>query len=68
MKVNQVVYDCKTKQIRTEEIEVEDIIEDMPIIPQEPTLEERVAELERQNELIQQLLLSVNVQKEAGEI
>lgn len=53
MKVNQVVYDCKTKQIRTEEIEVEDIIEDMPIIPQEPTLEERVAELERQNELIQ---------------
>lgn len=65
MKVNQVIYDCKTKQTRIEEIEVEDIVEEIPITPQEPTLEERVAELEKINEeqskLIKRLLLSANL-------
>lgn len=56
-----VVYDATTKQTRIERIEVEDIIEEIPSIPKEPTLEERVAELERftqeQYKLMQELTL-----------
>lgn len=61
MLINQVIYDAKTKQTRIEEIEVEDIIEEMPIIPQEPTLEERVLKLEKQNELFKKMLVSANL-------
>ena len=45
MLINQVVYDVKTGETRTEEIEVPDIIEELePIQP--PTLEERLLKLE----------------------
>lgn len=61
MLLTQVIYDCKTKQTRIEEIEVENIVEEMPITPQEPTLEEIILKLEKQNELIKTLLLSTNL-------
>ena len=49
MKSKQVVYDCATGQTRIEEVEVEEIIEDLPII-QEPTLEEKIMALEKRNQ------------------
>jgi len=61
MKQKMAIYDATTKQTRIEEIEVEDIIEEIPVIPQEPTLEERILKLERQNELIKKMLLSANL-------
>lgn len=48
MKVNKIIYDCKTGQTRIEEVEVEEIVEDLPIV-QEPSLEERIVELESKN-------------------
>ena len=45
MKANQIIYDCNTKQIKIEEIEVDDVIEEAkPIQP--PTIEERLLKLE----------------------
>ena len=45
MLINQVVYDVKTGETRTEEIEVPDIVEELePIQP--PTIEERLLKLE----------------------
>ena len=49
MKSKQVVYDCATGQTRIEEVEVEEIIEDLPII-QESTLEEKIMALEKRNQ------------------
>lgn len=49
MKVNQVIYDCITQQTRIEEVEIDDIIEELPNIPPEPTLEERVSYIENLN-------------------
>lgn len=48
VKANQTTYNCKTKQTRIEEVELEEIVEDLPII-QEPTLEERIVELENKS-------------------
>lgn len=45
MLIEQVIYDVKTGEIRVEEIEVEDVIEELePIQP--PTIEERLLKLE----------------------
>lgn len=60
MKINQMIYNCKTGKMSIEEVVVDEV-EELPVLPQEPTLEERVAELERinleQSKMIQQLLL-----------
>lgn len=46
-----IVYDVKTGETRIEEIEVEDVVEE--VVPQKPTLDERVEYLENTlNELI----------------
>lgn len=44
----QVVYDCKTGETQIIEVEVEEIVEDLTMV-QEPTLEERIMELENKN-------------------
>ena len=48
MKIDQTVYNCKTRQTRIEEVEVEEITEELPVI-QKPSLEERITELESKN-------------------
>ena len=45
MLIEQVIYDVKTGEIRVEEIEVEDVIEELEPI-QLPTIEERLLKLE----------------------
>lgn len=55
MLINQVVYDAKTGEMRIEQVEVEDMVEEPPIIPQEPTLEEKVQVLENENEELKQM-------------
>lgn len=56
MKVNINIYDCKTGKNRIEQVEVEDMVEEPPIIPQEPTLEEQIAELEETNKTQDELI------------
>ena len=56
MLINQVVYDAKTGETRIEQVEAEDIVEEPPIIPQEPTLEEQIAELEETNKTQDELI------------
>ena len=55
MKVNINIYDCKTGKSRIEQVEVEDMVEEPHIIPQEPTLEEKVQVLENENEELKQM-------------
>lgn len=50
MKINQTIYNCKTQKIKVEEVQIEEIREEHLVVTQEPTLEERVAELEQINE------------------
>ena len=63
MIINKVIYDCKTGETMTKEIEVEDIIQEIPI-QQEVTLEDRVTELEminqQQDELINITMLATD--------
>lgn len=56
MKANINIYDCKTGKNRIEQVEAEDMVEEPPIIPQEPTLEEQIAELEETNKTQDELI------------
>ena len=56
MKTNINIYDCKTGKNRIEQVEAEDMVEEPPIIPQEPTLEEQIAELEETNKTQDELI------------
>lgn len=55
MLVNHLVYDVKTGETRVEEIEVEDIVDE--ISPEQtPTLEERVGQVEKVNNIQDELI------------
>lgn len=62
MKAKVTIYDASTKEYRTEWVEQEEppIVEEPPI-EQPPTQDERIAELEKQNELLTQCLLEMSM-------
>lgn len=64
MKINQTIYNCKTQEIKVEEVWAEEMESENPIMPQEPTLEERFAELEvinrQQDELINTTMMATD--------
>lgn len=53
MKVNQIVYDCKTGQTIFNEVEISDIGEELPM--SERTLEEKIELLEDENKKIKEV-------------
>lgn len=53
MKVNQIVYDCKTGQTIFNEVEISDIGEELPM--SERTLEEKIELLEAENKKIKEV-------------
>lgn len=53
MKVNQIVYDCKTGQTIFNEVEISDIGEELPM--SERTLEEKIELLEDENKALKQM-------------
>ena len=59
MLINQVVYDAKTGETRIGQVEVCEVVEEIPPI-QEPTLEEQIAELKEIND-IQDVLINTTM-------
>lgn len=59
MNQKQIIYDCKTGEVKIEEVEIEDILEEVSM-PQELSLEDRVKELEEVN-AIQDTLIDVSL-------
>lgn len=59
MNQKQIIYDCKTGEVKIEEVEIKDILEEVSM-PQELSLEDRVKELEEVN-AIQDTLIDVSL-------
>ena len=59
MNQKQIIYDCKIGEVKIEEVEIEDILEEVSM-PQELSLEDRVKELEEVN-AIQDTLIDVSL-------
>lgn len=55
MKVLNTVYNSSTGETRIEQVEIEDITQEHPI-PQEPTLEERISNIESDNQTQDELI------------
>lgn len=61
MKVKTTVYDAQTKEYKVEYVEQEDIPTPEESIEQPPTQEERIVELEKQNEFLTDCLLEMSM-------
>lgn len=54
MKANQIIYDCNTKQIKIEEIEVDDVIEESLV--SYPTIDEQILEIKNVNQMQDEII------------